>query len=288
MADQPRHRSVLCHRPEGFRRMAYVEWGAPDNPKVVLCVHGLTRNGRDFDWLAQALSGDYRVICPDILGRGLSDWLDDPMGYTYPLYMGDMTALIARSGAETVDWVGTSMGGILGMMIAASGQSPIRRLVLNDVGARIPQAALKRINDYLGLDPAFRRQAEGEAYLRKVHAPFGALTDAQWHHLAEHGLRLRDDGRFALAYDPRIREPIVAQPPQEVELWALWDAISVPVMVIRGAESDLLLPGTVEEMRHRGPGCTVLEVEGAGHAPALMEEGQVRAVAGWLRGERSA
>lgn len=280
--EAPRHRSVLCYRPEGFRRMAYVEWGAPDNPNVVICVHGLTRNGRDFDWLARALSVSHRVICPDVLGRGLSDWLDDPMGYTYPLYLADMATLIARSGAETVDWVGTSMGGIIGMMLACSGQSPIRRLVLNDVGAFIPKPALERINEYLGQDPVFPRQAEGEAYLRRVHAPFGPLTDAQWRHLAEHGLRLRDDGTLGLAYDPRIRQPIVAQPPQDVELWALWDMITQPVLVVRGGDSDLLLPETVGEMRHRGPGCEVEEFEGVGHAPALMDAEQVLAVATWL------
>ena len=210
----PRHQSVLCCRPEGFRRMAYTEWGASDNPKVALCVHGLTRNGRDFDWLARSLAETHRVICPDVLGRGRSDRLRDPMGYTYPLYVSDLTTLIARTGAETVDWIGTSMGGIIGMMMAASDQSPIRRLVLNDVGAVIPRASLERIMAYLGQDPSFSSFAEGEAYLRRIHAPFGNLTDEQWLHLARHGLDRRSDGSYVLSYDPAIREPILAEPPQ--------------------------------------------------------------------------
>ncbi len=278
----PRHGSVLCCRPEGFRRMAYTDWGAPDNPRVVVCVHGLTRNGRDFDWLARDLARDHRVICPDILGRGRSDRLLDPMGYTYPLYLSDLTTLIARTGAETVDWVGTSMGGIIGMMAAASAGSPIRRLVLNDVGAVIPRAAVERIMAYLGQDPSFASFEEGEAYLRQIHAPFGGLTDAQWRHLADHGLQRRDDGRVVLAYDPAIREPILAEPPQRVDLWALWDMISQPVLVVRGAESDLLLAETVAEMRQRGPDCAVVEVEGAGHAPALMTDDQIRSIRTWL------
>lgn len=286
MTVQPRHRAVLCYRPEGFRRMAYVEWGQVDNPEVVICAHGLTRNGRDFDWLARALVQEgYRVVCPDVLGRGQSDWLQDPMGYTYPLYAADMATLIARTGAETVDWIGTSMGGLIGMMLAASGQTPLRRLVLNDVGAMIPRAALERINEYLSQDPEFQSEAEGEAYLRQVHAPFGTLTDAQWKHLAEHGLRRTGGTRFQLAYDPAIRQPILAQPPQDVDLWALWDALALPVLLLRGATSDLLLKETAEEMVSRALDCRLRIIAGAGHAPALMEEGQVKVVSDWLSGK---
>jgi pimeloyl-ACP methyl ester carboxylesterase len=281
-AGEPRHRSLWCQRPEGFRRMAYVEWGEPDNPRVVLCVHGLTRNGRDFDVLARALSASHRVICPDILGRGLSDWLDDAKGYSYPFYMADMVALLARAGVETVDWVGTSMGGILGMMMASAGRAPLRRMVVNDVGGLIPKAALERIATYVGRDPTFASLAEGEAYLRRTHAAFGPLTDAQWRHLAEYGLRLGDQGRWALAYDPAIREVLVAQAPKDTELWPLWDLIACPVLVVHGRDSDLLLPGTVDEMRRRGPACQVVEVDGVGHAPALMDETQVAAVVSWL------
>lgn len=279
---EPRQRSVAVFRQEGFRRMSYVEWGDPDNDRVVICCHGLTRNGRDFDWLARALTPQFRVICPDVVGRGDSDWLDDPMGYTYAHYLADMATLIARTGAETVHWVGTSMGGILGMLLASSARSPIASLVVNDVGAFIPQAALERLMDYVGLAPVFPRVEEGEAYLRKVHAAFGPLTDAQWAHLAAHGLRIRDDGQLALNYDPRIREPLVAQPPQDVALWAAWGLIRCPVLTLRGADSDLLLPETVAEMRGRGPGCEVEEFEGVGHAPMLMDAQQILTVTEWL------
>ncbi len=282
MSEQPRLRSVSCFRAEGFRRMVYWEWGDPHNKNVAVCVHGLTRNGRDFDWLAQALSDRYRVVCPDVLGRGQSEWLDDPMGYTYAHYLADMATLIARTGAEQVDWIGTSMGGLIGMMLAASDDSPIRRLVLNDIGAFIPEAALERLKEYVGKDPTFPNQDEAEKYLRTVHAPFGPLTDEQWRHLTRNGMRLREDGQLSPAYDPAIAEPLKAQPPQDVVLWPVWDAVTCPVLVLRGAESDLLLPETVGEMRKRGPGCEVEEFEGVGHAPALMDADQIYTVDTWL------
>lgn len=282
MKTEPRQRSVAVLRQDGFRRMSYAEWGEPENPRVVICCHGLTRNSRDFDWLARALTPQFRVICPDVLGRGASDWLDDPMGYTYGHYLADMATLIARAGAETVHWVGTSMGGMLGMLLASSARSPIASLVLNDVGAFIPQAALERLMDYVGLAPVFPRAEEGEAYLRKVHASFGPLTDEQWAHLAAHGLRICDDGQLALNYDPRIRAPLEGQPPQDVALWAVWDLIRCPVLTLRGADSDLLLPETVAEMRSRGPGCEVEEFAGVGHAPMLMDAQQILTVTEWL------
>lgn len=282
MSEQPRLRSVSCFRAEGFRRMVYWEWGNPHNKNVVLCVHGLTRNGRDFDWLARALSDRYRVICPDVLGRGQSDWLDDPAGYSYAHYLADMATLIARSGAETVDWIGTSMGGLIGMMLAVSDDSPIRRLVLNDVGAFIPQAAVERLQTYVGKDPTFPNQTEAERYLRVMYREFGDLTDEQWGHLTRNGMRLREDGLLSPAYDPAIAEVLNAQPAQDVVMWPLWDAVTCPVLVLRGAESQLLLPETVGEMRKRGPGCEVEEFEGVGHAPALMDADQIHTIDVWL------
>ncbi len=170
--------------------MAYAEWGAAEAARVVLCVHGLTRSGRDFDRLAAALAASgCRVVCPDVVGRGSSDWLEDPAGYAYPQYLADMTALIARLDVEAVDWVGTSMGGLIGMMLAAQPGTPIRRLVINDIGPFIPKAALARIGDYLGQDQSFADLEAAEAHLRTVHAPFGPLTDAQWEHLTLHSVR---------------------------------------------------------------------------------------------------
>lgn len=277
-----RTRSIACLGPLGFHRTAYTEWGDPDHPHVVVCVHGLTRNGRDFDTLAGALAERCRVICPDVVGRGLSDWLPDPAGYAYPQYLADMTALIARSGADRVDWVGTSMGGLIGMMLAAQPGAPIGRLVVNDVGAFIPQASLERIAGYVGNDPAFADESALEAYLRRVAAPFGPLTDDHWRHLARHGGRRADDGSLRLAYDPGIAAAFrggVA----DVDLWAVWERIHGDVLIVRGAESDLLLRDTAAAMTHRGPASArLVEFAGIGHAPTFMASDQIAAVEAFL------
>lgn len=265
----------------GFHRVAYVEWGEAAAPRTVLCVHGLTRNGRDFDRLASVLSQRWRVVCPDVVGRGRSDWLADPAGYGYPQYLADMNALIARLEVASVDWVGTSMGGLIGMMLAAQPNSPIRRLVLNDVGPFIPKAALERIAAYVGLDPKFESVGELEAYLRKVHEPFGALTDSDWRHLALQGYRRLDNGQFGLVYDPGIAQAFQGKL-GDVELWPVWDAITCPVLVLRGARSDLLRPDTAAEMTRRGPKAEVVEIAEAGHAPALMSPEQITILRDWL------
>ena len=276
---------LICLNPAGFHRIHYTEWGAPDHPHVVICVHGLTRNCRDFDALAVALAGDCRVVCVNIAGRGRSDWLPDPSDYGYPQYMNDMTALIARvsaGGACAIDWVGTSMGGMLGMLMAALPGSPIRRLVLNDVGAMIPRAALARIARYAGDDPRFDRFEDFEAHLRRVAAPFGPLSDAQWRHLAEHNARRHADGRWGVVYDPAIGQPLARSPAQDVVLWTTYDAIRCPTLLLRGATSDLLLRETAEEMTRRGPKAALVEFPGVGHAPALMADDQIAAVCDFL------
>ena len=201
---EPRLRHVQCLDTRGLHRMAYWEWGDPANRRVLVCVHGLSRQGRDFDTLAADLCGTYRVVCPDVVGRGQSDWLADPTGYAVPAYVADMVTLLARLDAEVVDWVGTSMGGLLGMMLAAQPQTPIARLVINDVGPLVPRASLERLAQYVGKAGTFRDQAALEIYLRQVHAPFGPLTDAQWRHLAQHSAQRSADGSITLAYDPAI------------------------------------------------------------------------------------
>jgi pimeloyl-ACP methyl ester carboxylesterase len=267
----------------GFHHLAYVEWGTGQGLPPVLCVHGLTRNGRDFDDLAQVLAGaGRRVVCPDVVGRGRSDRLANPALYGYPQYLGDATALIARLDEPVVDWVGTSMGGLIGMMLAAQPNTPIRRLVLNDVGPFIPKAALERIGSYVGLDPVFADLAALEAHLRRVHAPFGPLTDAQWAHLARHSVRRRPDGTLGLAYDPGISVAFTGAL-NDVDLWALWGLIRCPILVIRGAESDLLTVETAERMAAR-PDTTMLTIPGSGHAPALMDPAQTGPIRDWLNG----
>jgi len=275
-----KQRSLDALGATGFHRIAYVEWGEPGAPAVI-CAHGLTRNSRDFDRLAAALSERCRVVCPDLAGRGRSDWLPAKQ-YTYPQYLADMTVLISRLDTADVDWLGTSMGGLIGMQLAAAANSPIRRLVLNDVGPFIPKAALQRIGGYVGKDPHFASLDELEAYLRKVHAPFGPLSDQDWRHLALQSYRRRENGGFGLAYDPAIAEGYLASMKEDVDLWALWDKISCPVLVLRGATSDVLTAATAKEMQKHGPKAKVIEFAGTGHAPALVGEDQIAAVRDWL------
>jgi pimeloyl-ACP methyl ester carboxylesterase len=277
-----RQRSVLGLGPHGFHKVAYTEWGEPDNPRVVVCVHGLTRNGRDFDHLAQRLAGAYRVVCPDVVGRGASDWLTHKLDYSYPQYLADMNALIARLGVASLDWVGTSMGGLIGMMLAAQGNTPIRRLVINDVGPFIPKAALERIATYVGKAPLFDDLRDLELYLRLVLAGFGRLSDAQWQHLARYSARRTDEAKYALHYDPGIAQAFSAAPLQDVDLWPIWRTIGCPVLLLRGAESDLLLAQTATQMRELHGGTEVVEIAETGHAPALMDERQLNLVQEFL------
>lgn len=272
---------LRCLGPHGFHRVAYCEWGEAENPRVLVCVHGLTRNARDFDTLAQALAPDYRVVCPDVVGRGQSQWLSYKQDYGYPLYLSDMAALIARTGAQQVDWVGTSMGGLIGMMLAAQSDAPIGRLVINDVGPFIPRQALERLAGYVGKAPRFATLAEFEQYLRTIAAPFGPLTDAQWQHLAGHSSRRHDDGTFRVAYDPAIGEAFPT-PAQDVSLWPVWDAVRCPTLVLRGAASDLLRRETADEMMRRGPKARLVEFDHIGHAPMLMADDQVAVVREFL------
>ena len=274
--------SVLCLGAAGFHRIAYTEWGAPDAARTLVCVHGLTRNGRDFDTIAAALEDGYRVICPDIVGRGRSDWLRDGTQYQNPTYLADLVTLLARAGANEVDWLGTSMGGILGMLMASMPGSPIKRLIINDVGPFLPKSALERIAGYTGTAPDFDDIAALEAYLREVHAPFGDLTDQQWRHMAETSSREVDGGKVALAYDPTIGDNFRAGPLDDVDMWGFWDAIRCPTLVVRGESSDLLLSEHAEEMTRRGPKVELVEIAGCGHAPALMDPEQIALIRDWL------
>jgi pimeloyl-ACP methyl ester carboxylesterase len=275
-------RRIQVEGPDGAYGLSYAEWGEPSAGRTVVCVHGLTRNGRDFDPLASVLQAQARVICPDMVGRGLSDPLGDPEHYALPTYVGHMLQLLTKLELLEVDWVGTSMGGLIGMGVAASGAIPMRRLVLNDIGPFIPKAALGRINIYLGMDLRFATLDELEAHLREIHAGFGPLTDAEWRHLAEHSARRRADGSFGLNYDQRMGEPMKRGPVEDVDLWPVWDQIKCPVLVLRGMQSDLLLAETAVEMTRRGPGAEVVEIDGTGHAPALMAKDQIEIVRTWL------
>ncbi len=285
-----RRRSVLCASPKGLHRMAYVEWGDPRNREVLVCVHGLTRSGRDFDDLARALCGRFRVVCPDLAGRGGSDRLADPMLYGVPQYLADMVTLIARIDCEALSWVGTSLGGLIGMALAALPGNPVKKLVLNDAGPVISRVSLQRIASYIGVVPTFPTLEKAEEYVRTISAPFGAHTDAQWRRLTEHWVRQLPDGSWQPHYDPRMAIAYRASLPEEGDLvlWPYYDAIRCPTLVLRGEQSDLLSRETTEAMAQRGPKAKVVEIAGVGHAPTLMHAEQIAAVRDFLlEGDRS-
>jgi pimeloyl-ACP methyl ester carboxylesterase len=286
-----------------FHRIAYTDWGNVSNPHVVVCAHGLARNSRDFDFLAASLSPRCRVVCMDVAGRGDSDWLENKSYYTFATYQSDAAAMLARASAPAprwlgkpvpsrIDWVGTSMGGVIGMLLAARPGSPIRRLVLNDVGPLIPWSALLRMNGYITRGKTFGNLDEVEAYFRDVCGSFGPLTDAQWKHLARHGARLTKEGGYELCYDPKIGEGLHGRLDPElplgpdllrgIDLWKVWSKLEIPTLVLRGVDSDVLRPTTVQEMRSRKPDVQVVEFHGVGHAPALMSDDQIGVVKEFL------
>lgn len=285
-----RERSVRCLSRAGFHDMAYVEWGEARNPRVLVCVHGLTRCGRDFDFLAQALAGEYRVVCPDVAGRGRSDWLRDKSLYDIAQYASDMAALLARLDVDQVDWLGTSMGGLIGMVLAAQEKTPIARLILNDVGPVITATSIARIGEYVGHVPRFDGIGQAEAFIRAIAAPFGNLTDAQWRHLTAHVVRTAADGKVEFRYDPGIAEPfrktLAAEEGRDIELWPLYDAVRCPTLAIRGAQSDLLTRETHAAMAERGPRARLAEVPGVGHAPMFLDAAQIEVVRAFLTSGR--
>ncbi len=277
--EQPRHREVGYILGGAFHRLALTAWGDPHNEPVV-CVHGLSRQGRDFDTLAQALSDRFYVLCPDLPGRGRSSWLPQAALYQPLSYVQALSHLLAFIDRPVL-WVGTSLGGICGMLIAAAPGTPIRRMVLNDIGPHIPKAALARIAQYVGTIPDFADMAGLEAYLRQVHAPFGELSDAQWSAMADHSARTREDGRITLHFDPAMTIPLRETPPADVDMWAFWEAIGIPMLALRGETSDLLLPETMERMAARA---ATHVVDRAGHAPALMDAVTIGVVRRFLEG----
>lgn len=283
---EPSRKEVLGLSPEGFHRMSYTEWGDPHAAHVVVCVHGLTRNARDFDVLAQALAPRCRVLCPDIVGRGQSDWLARKEHYTYPQYVADMAVLLARAtehlpAGGRIDWVGSSMGALIGIMAAAQSKHPIRRLVVNDIGPFVPKAALERIAQYIGKPARFANVEQAVQHVRTISAPFGPLSDGQWRHLTLHNVRKTAEGYWTLRYDPGIAHAFASKL-EDVSLWQYWDRLDCPALILRGADSDVLLPATAKEMTRRGPPARLLEFPGIGHAPALMSADQVQAVCAFL------
>jgi pimeloyl-ACP methyl ester carboxylesterase len=278
MMTEPRLLSVQCLSPRGLHHMAYAEWGDPLNPRVLVCVHGLSRQGRDFDTLAQDLANDYRVVCPDVVGRGRSDWLSDPAGYAIPQYVADMVSLVARLNVQQVDWVGTSMGGLIGLGLAALPHSPVRKLVLNDVGPTIQAQALQRIGSYLGAPAHWRTVDDAADALWAISQSFGPHTREQW--LALTVPQLVEDGEgWKSRYDPAIGVGLRAITPElaaagEALLWQSYDRLRCATLLLRGADSDLLSAPTAQAMTQRGPRAQLHEFAAVGHAPTLVQPEQ--------------
>ncbi len=276
-------RQVQCATPSGLHRLSYLEWGRRDAARVLVCAHGLTRCARDFDFLARAACADYRVVCPDFPGRGESDWLANPMEYVVPVYVADMVTLIARLDVDAVDWVGTSMGGLVGMVLASLPGSPIRKLVLNDAGPLVTAVSLDRIGEYVGKAPKLPSMAAAEMLVRAVSAPFGPHTDAEWRFLTEHVVKSEPDGSVAFRYDPAIGVVFNAEKPhRDLDLWPVYDAVKCPTLVLRGAASDLLTPACATSMTGRGPRALLHEFAGVGHAPTLIHDDQIAVVRNFL------
>lgn len=284
---QPQIKSVQCLSPAGLHKMAYKEWGDPANPKVLLCVHGVTRVSDDFDNIAAQLCDEYRVVCPDMVGRGRSDWLRDPQYYGIGQYVKDIVTLLARLDAKTVDWIGTSMGGLIAMELAPLPGNPIRKLVLNDIGPTLDQTSLINIGNYIGQELRFPTFEDAATYIRAISVPFGPHTDAEWHKLASSVLRQLDDGQWTRHYDLTLAESFKQAyffnvEESEAALWRYYDAIECPTLLLRGAQSGLLTLDTAKEMTERGPRATLIEFEGVGHAPTLMHDDQISVVKEFL------
>ncbi len=308
--DQPLLEFVPCPHPEGLHRMAYWRWGDVNARHVVVCVHGLTRQGRDFDRLAQALVAQspqpLQVICPDVVGRGRSDWLSDPAGYQIPQYAADMLAMLGQINAEmttqmgrdqpiqTLDWVGTSMGGLIGMVLAGQPglplPTPIRRLVLNDVGPAITWSSVQRMQTYVGQFGQFTDLDEAAAALLALSQGFGPVPAPVWREMSAHMTRAGKDGQLTLHYDPAIGIPVRAMTPEsaaagEAALWALYDQIQTQTLLIRGQDSDLLTAQTASAMTQRGPRAQLDTWTGFGHAPTLTGDDQIAVVSRFLLGD---
>ena len=300
---EPTLNYVSCPDAAGSHRMAFWQWGDPAAGHVVVCVHGLSRQGRDFDVLAQALvaraGGALRVVCPDVVGRGRSEWLADPMGYQLPQYVSDMLALLAQvhqqAPVAALDWVGTSMGGLIGMAVCGTPglplPAPVRRLVLNDVGPVIQWQALQRIGTYLGQPTRFDTLQQAADAMWAVSTSFGPHTPQQWLELSRAMVRPLADGALTLHYDPAIAVPFRTVTQEvaiqgEAALWQLFDNIQARTRVLRGADSDLLSRETAKAMTTRGPRASLVEFAGVGHAPTLVAVDQVTAVQSFLLDER--
>lgn len=274
-------RSYLSYNPLGFHRVFFTDWGKDTSNRLLMCVHGLTRNSRDFDYLAKGIETHFRVICPDLVGRGKSDWLTNPNLYAVPQYINDLITLLAKVETKEMNYLGTSLGGILGIILAGSSKSPIKKLILNDVGPKIPSIALLPIIKYTKANLSFSSIEEFESYLRRLYAALGPLTDEQWGHLVQYSHYKSTDGRYHYACDPGVIVPIMLAFPR-AHLWNYWKAIKCPILVIHGKKSRVLTSALLEKMHSIQPNMEIIEVPDAGHAPALMDNHSINLIHNWL------
>jgi pimeloyl-ACP methyl ester carboxylesterase len=279
--------------PEGFHKVAYSEWGIPHNNPSIMCVHGLARNKSDFDFLAAELSQNYHVTAVDVVGRGQSDRLREEQHYTYEQYLIDIAILIGRLNVQQLYWIGTSMGGLIGLLLAAMPRSPIKKLILNDVGPIIPKKAVDRIKQYASIKLSFQNFEEGTKALRKFYEPFGPLEERHWDHIFKNTLVQEEDGTYTTSYDPKAAHAIEEQeklmhsqgrkdPEGNIIFWDFWDKITCPVLVINGENSDILTPDIVSQMKTRGPTFDHVIIKNTGHAPTLMPFDQIKIIKDWL------
>ena len=281
-------RKIVNKTPASTHNMTWYEWGDSNSKDVIVCVHGMTRNGRDFDFLAQALAErGCRVICPDIAGRGKSEWLSNPALYGYPLYVRDIISLMHHLNLSKVKWVGTSMGGLIGMMIAASMPNLITKMVLNDIGPFIPKESLERIGSYVGKNNSFPNKEQAEEYLKTIMSSFGLKEVSHWEHVLEHTFVRGAGGSYVFAYDPAIGHAFwnsrgKQRKSQDVDLWPMWKTIHCPIMILRGADSDLLTKEIAEKMKEAKNVEDLVEIPKVGHAPMLMDYDQIEVVRNWL------
>ena len=270
----------------GFHRLNYLEWGDIDkfsHQETLLCVHGLTRNARDFDYFAERMCDDYRVVCPDVVGRGDSDHMPDADGYNYLQYNSDMNALISRLGVTEVNWIGTSMGGIIGMVLASVNQSPIRRLVVNDIGPEVSRSAQRQIAEYIGRAGEFESVQSVADYLKTIYAEFAPMTEDDWMHMAKYSSRRTKDGLFRLKTDPHVGDAFRDSISYfNVDMWDTWEKIVCPVLVLRGKDSSFLTRDIADKMLTCGPETTLVEFDDTGHTPTLRNDEQVDVIRDWL------
>jgi pimeloyl-ACP methyl ester carboxylesterase len=279
----PTRHTVTLPDPSGTHQMVYYEWGNPDNPRVLVCIHGLTRNGRDFDFLAAAVQQEYRVLAPDLIGRGKSDWLKNPTHYTIEQYVGDLLGWLHQLGLKKVDWLGASLGGILGMLIAARPDSPIQRLILDDVGPIIKKESVAKLSSEVGANPVFSSLGELKDFLKKIYAQTGAMESYHWDHLLAHDHITLSEGGFARAYDPNLFKSFQPMQGQDIAFWPVFKAIRVPIYVLHGEKSGVLTADICDEMKQCQPNMNIIDLPDIGHAPSLMDERHIEMVIEFLQ-----